>query len=366
MVGKMVFQNIFHRPIRTVVSVLAVAIEVGMVMLVVGLTSGVRADSAKRIGGLGADVMVQPPNSSVFLGMTSAPMPLKLGDYYEKVEHVEAVTPVYLEFTSSAGISMIWGIDMKSWDKVTGGFVYLKGGPFTGPYDILVDDLYARSGHIKVGQTLTLLNHNFRVSGIVDHGKGSRLFIPLQTMESMSQLQDKASIFFIKCTNPGYTPDVIASIKKLSPGYTVQSVQEYMSMVTSNDLPALNDFITVLISVATTIGFLVIFLSMYTTITERTREIGILKSLGATKRYIIELILREAGLLGVLGILAGYGGTFLADKFILEAFPTLTLELTFRWAVWAGLLAIAGTLLGAFYPAFRAARLDPVDALAYE
>jgi putative ABC transport system permease protein len=114
------------------------------------------------------------------------------------------------------------------------------------------------------------------------------------------------------------------------------------------------------------IGFLVIFLSMYTTITERTREIGILKSLGASKRYIMGIILREAGLLCAIGIVGGYGGTLFARRVILARFPTLSVELTPEWWAWAALLALVGTLMGASYPAFQAARLDPVDALAYE
>jgi putative ABC transport system permease protein len=105
---------------------------------------------------------------------------------------------------------------------------------------------------------------------------------------------------------------------------------------------------------------------MYTTITERTREIGVLKSLGASKLYIIEGILRESTFLCLIGILAGYGGTFMARRILHSAFPTLTVELTVLWAFYSAVLALAGSLLGAFYPALRAASLDPVDALAYE
>jgi putative ABC transport system permease protein len=133
-----------------------------------------------------------------------------------------------------------------------------------------------------------------------------------------------------------------------------------------SNLPGLNAFITAMIAIAVGIGFLVIFLSMYTTITERTREIGILKSLGASKGYIIAVILREASLLSAVGILAGYGGAVLARKAVLAAFPTLTVELTAEWALYAASLALLGSLLGAFYPALRAAQLEPVDALAYE
>jgi putative ABC transport system permease protein len=362
----MIFENILHRPIRTLVSILAVAIEVGMVMLVVGMTHGMLHESAKRVEGVGADIMVQPPEASLFLAMTQAPMPVQIGDRLAQIPHVLAVAPVLFLFNAHGGINLIYGIDMQSFNRVSGGFVYLKGGPFTNPYDILVDDWYARANDVKMGGTLNFLNHDFHVSGIVEHGKGARLFIPLSTAQDLSGARDKASIFFVKCTDPGYTHAVINSIRELLPKHQILSIKEYMSLMTSNNLPALDAFITAMVAVAVGIGFLVIFLSMYTTITERTREIGILKSLGAGKRYIIGVILREAGLLSILGILAGYGGTWLAKTLIVATFPTLTVELTVHWALWAGLLAIGGSLLGAFYPAIRAARLDPVDSLAYE
>ena len=64
MVNRMILANVLHRPVRTIVSVLAVGIEVGMVLLVVGLTTGMLNESAKRVEGVGADVMVQPPGAS--------------------------------------------------------------------------------------------------------------------------------------------------------------------------------------------------------------------------------------------------------------------------------------------------------------
>jgi len=362
----MIFENILHRPIRTLVSVLAVAIEVGMVMLVVGMTHGMLHESAKRVQGVGADIMVQPPGASFFFGLTEAPMPVQIGDRLAQIPHVLAVAPVLFLFNTHGGIDLIYGIDMASFNRVSGGFVYLKGGPFANPYDILVDDWYARANNVKVGETLNFLNHDFHVSGVVEHGKGARLFIPLATAQDLTGAHDKASIFYVKCTDPGYTHAVMNSIRELLPKHQILSIKEYMSLMTSNNLPALDAFITAMIAVAVGIGFLIIFLSMYTTITERTREIGILKSLGAGKRYIMGVILREAGLLSIMGILAGYGGTWLAKKIIVATFPTLTVELTLHWALWAGLLAIGGSLLGAFYPAIRAARLDPVDSLAYE
>lgn len=366
MVNRMVVSNILHRPVRTTVSVLAVAIEVSMVMLVVGLTSGMLHETAKRVEGVGADLLVQPPGASYFFALTQAPMPIKVGDRIAQLPRVLAVAPVLFQFNSTGGLNIIYGIDLPSFDRVSGGFVYHAGGPLAGPYDILVDNWYAKANQVKVGQTRNFLDHNFRVAGIVEHGKGARLFIPMKTAEDLSGAHDKASIFFVKCTDPAYTEEVIGSIHELLPKHQILSIKEYMSLMTSNNLPAMQAFVASMIAIAVGIGFLVIFLSMYTTITERTREIGILKSLGASKRYIIGAILREAGVLCLLGILAGYGGTVIARKIILEYFPTLSIDLTFEWALRAGLLAVVGSVLGAFYPALRAAQLDPVDALAYE
>jgi len=366
--NKMILVNVLHRPIRTVVSILAVAIEVTMVLIVVGLTTGLLNDAARRTQGIGADIMVQPSGASFMFSLSSAPVPIKVGDRLAEIPHVLAVAPVLFQSDlSTRGIGVIFGIDMASWNRVSGGFVYLSGQQFQGPMDALVDDWYAKANHLKVGSTLNLLSQNFHVCGIVEHGKGSRLFIPLATAQELSSSHDKASIFFIKCTDPGYTDDTEAAILRLLPGWEIHSIRQYMSMMTSNNLPALNTFITAMIGLAVSIGFLVIFLSMYTTITERTREIGILKSLGASKGYILGIILKEASLLGVIGIIAGYLSAALVRKVLVESFPTLFVEpMSLGWAAKAAMLALLGALIGSFYPALRAARLDPVDALAYE
>ena len=366
MVNRMIMSNVLHRPIRTVVSVLAVAIEVGMVLLVIGMTTGLLNDSKRRMEGVGADVLVQPPGSSFMIGFTSAPVPVKLQSRLVEINHVQAVAPVLIHVNMSGGLNLIYGIDAAAFDRVTGGFAYLDGQTLSGPDDILIDDWYARANHLKVGETTNMLNHDFRVAGIVNHGKGARVFVQLATLQDLAGARDKASIFFVKCTDPGYTEDVVKGLEELLPKYSILTLAEWTSLMSSNNIPAFNAFVTTLIAVAVAIGFLVIFLSMYTTITERTREIGILKSLGASKGYIIQVILREASLLSVMGILAGYGGTLIAIRLIHTSFPTLPVEIPGVWAARAAFLAIAGSLLGAFYPALRAAQLDPVDALAYE
>jgi putative ABC transport system permease protein len=105
---------------------------------------------------------------------------------------------------------------------------------------------------------------------------------------------------------------------------------------------------------------------MYTAVLERTREIGILKSLGASRGYILSSVLREAALVTVVGIALGVLFTFAIKAFLSYRFPTLSYSVPPEWWVRSLLIAFVGATLGAAYPAWKAAGKDPIDALAYE
>jgi putative ABC transport system permease protein len=361
----MIVQNVLHRPLRTLITILAVAIEVTLVIIVVGLTSGLLAESAKRIEGVGADIMVQPPSASVFMAFSGAPMPIAIGGKLEQLEYVQAVAPVLLQFNST-GLEIVYGIQQDTFKSVTGGFVFHDGHDLVEPNDIIVDDVYAKSKKVKMGQTIHVLEHDFHVVGIVEHGKGARLFVFLTTLQDMAGARDKASVFFIKCDRTDHTAAVIDEIRQLLPRYEIRPLKDFISLMTSSNLPGLGAFINVMIGIAVVIGFLVIFLSMYTTIIERTREIGVLKALGASKPYIVQIILSETTLLCVAGVIGGIGLSFLMRSIFIRLFPTLTILITATWILRAGLIAVVGGLLGAAYPAWLASRKDPVEALAYE
>ncbi|MGA3298679.1 MAG: ABC transporter permease [Candidatus Acidiferrales bacterium] len=361
----MIVQNVLHRPLRTLITILAVAIEVTLVIIVVGLTSGLLAESAKRIEGVGADIMVQPPSASVFMAFSGAPMPIAIGGKLEQLEYVQAVAPVLLQFNST-GLEIVYGIQQETFKAVTGGFVFHEGHDLADPNDIIVDDVYAKSKKVKMGQTIHVLEHDFHVVGIVEHGKGARLFVFLSTLQDMAGARDKASVFFIKCDRTDHTAAVIDEIRQLLPRYEIRPLKDFISLMTSSNLPGLGAFINVMIGIAVVIGFLVIFLSMYTTIIERTREIGVLKALGASKPYIVQIILSETTLLCVTGVIGGIGLSFLMRSIFIKLFPTLTILISATWILRAGLIAVVGGLLGAAYPAWLASRKDPVEALAYE
>jgi putative ABC transport system permease protein len=366
MMGELIARNLVHRPLRTLIGVLAVAVEVALVVLIVGLTSGLLNESAKRIQGVGADIVIQPPAASIFLGFSGSPMPIKIADKLADLKYAQAVTPALLQFNAVGGVETIWGIDRDSFHAVSSGFVFLQGHDMQGANDMLVDDWEARAKKLKVGDTYNLLNNDWQIAGIVEHGKGSRIYVPIATLQELVGARDKASIFLLKCTRSEHTEDVTAEIRTVLPGYTIRPIKDLMLLLTSTNVPGLEPFIHAMIALAVSIGLLVIFLTMYTTVIERTRDIGVLKSIGGTRSFIIRALLTESAALCIVGIGAGIGLSYAVRAAFLAGFPTLSIEITVPWILRAGAIALAGAVLGASYPAWIASRKDAVEALSYD
>ncbi len=368
MINKMVVANLVQRPLRSLISVSAVALEVTLILLIVSVFYGYLNGSKASQMGVGADVMVQPPGSSNLVGVTGAPMPVKVGDVLRKLPHIMVASPVIWELTTKPTVEVIYGIDFGSYNSIPPAFHFISGGPFQAPYDVIVDDYFAGSKHMKVGDSIEILDHEFRISGIVEHGKGARKFLPLATMQDLIGAPAHASVFYIKLDSPANVDTVVDEIKHV-PGmenYSVRSMQEWLSMMTPENLPGFATAIRIVIGISMVIGFLVIFQSMYTAVMERTREIGILKALGATKLYIVNVVLRETALLAVVGIVLGTIISLITRRAILFEKPTMRLFWSADWVVRATFIALIGALLGALYPAYKAAQKDPIDALAYE
>src|SRR3989442_1851421 len=163
MMGELIVRNLLHRPLRTLIGVMAAAVELALVVLIVGLTSGLLTETAKRIEGIGADIMLQPPAASIFLGFSGSPMPIKIADKLGELKYVQAVAPALLQFNSNGGVDTIWGIERQSFHDISGGLIFLAGRDMEGPDDLLVDDWAAKAKSLKVGDTSNLLNHNWQL-----------------------------------------------------------------------------------------------------------------------------------------------------------------------------------------------------------
>jgi putative ABC transport system permease protein len=371
--NKLIFANLLHRPLRSVISVLAVAIEVIMILSIVGIFTGMLNDQNRRTNGIGADLMLLPSNASLFNGLGSPSMPIADAEVLRKIPHVTVVSPAIQKIATNGSVEILYGIDYPTFNELK-PFKFLEGGPFEGPNDAIIDDLLASSKNPATGKpyavsdTITIMAHPFRVAGIVEQGKGGRKLIPIDTMAQMVDAEGKASIFYIKCDNPANDDLVMQEIRSIH-GFennTLTTVDSWLDQMTPSKIPAFKLTLGVITGIAVIIGFLVIFQSMYTAVLERTREIGILKAMGASQLTIVGVVLRESAVLSAAGVILGIAGTYGARALIAHLFPTMNFEITVPWLIRSALIAFVGSICGALYPAWMAARKDPIDALAYE
>jgi len=361
---KLILENLRHRPLRTLLSVLLIAIPVTLILTLVGLSQGMLEDSARRSRGVGADILVRPPNSSV-MNFSAATMPQNLVKWFQQQPHVTVAVGTAIALVS--GITSVSGVDLEEFSKLSGGFRFIERGPFKGPDEILIDDYYARQKKVHVGDYIVVLNHKWRVAGIFESGKLSHIVVPLSVLQNLQGNTRKVSQVYLKLDDPANTDAVIASLKKVLPEYQIYSMQDILTQFSVENLPGLREFINVMVGIAIVIAFAVVCLSMYMAVLQRTREIGILKSLGASRGYMLELIVAEAFVMGLCGTVAGILLSFLARWLILTLVPaSLQQAIAYDWWPKAGLIALFASLLGALYPGFRAARQDPIEALAYE
>jgi putative ABC transport system permease protein len=359
----LVVSNIRQRPLRSAISVLGVALGVTLVMLFTGLSRGMSDDLQRRSSNVRAEIIFTRPGS--FQGTTSANLSTKYVELLKQIEGVEAAVPVIRHFYPSGvwGVDQVEGVDWDSFAKMNNVRLVLGSAPRAAD-EIVIDETKASRNH-PVGSQLKLFGDKpYRVVGIYAPESGARAKLSLQAMQDALEAPGKCSYILVKCKNPSEQVAVANRINEQLKGNKIQFTREFFPSVESS-IPGLAVFMRVLVVLAAIVSALVVMLAMHTTITERTREIGILKAMGASRGYIISEIEREALLISAMGLVVGFALAALAG-FGIHKFTGLIFEFGGWWALTAALIGLGGGALGAFYPAARAANLDPVTALAYE
>lgn len=367
MIAKLVWENVRYRPIRTLLSILLIAVPVTLILTLIGMSHGFLDESKKRYAGVGADILFKAPSSSL-MSFSGATLPEKLIDVLASEPHVVQANGVVIAQIPNT-FDALTGIDIAKFNAMSGGFTFIGGHSFESPNDILVDTYYASQKHIQVGSALKVLNHDWHVAGIVEPGKLAHLFVQLPVLQDLISTSRTVSQIYLKLDNPA--PDnvtaVLAYLKNKYADYPMYSMAEIQTLMSVNSVPMVSTFINVVIGIGIVIGFAVVSLSMYMAVLQRTREIGILKSLGATKGFVMRLILSEAFILGFGGTVFGIILSFISREVMQVVAPaSFPQAIVLEWWPIAGGIAMGASLLGALYPGMLAVRQDPIEALAYE
>jgi putative ABC transport system permease protein len=251
---------------------------------------------------------------------------------------------------------------------MSGGFTFEQGHALQNPDDILLDSYYADQRHARAGDKIHIVNRDWNVAGIVAPGKLSHMFCNISVLQDLFNHKGMVSIVYLKVDDPNNIRPVIDDMKKNGLAeYQIYPMEEFTALFSPDKVPYLSQFITVIIGISVVISFAVVALSMYMSVLQRTREIGILKAIGASRSFILTLIVAESLTVGfagtVLGILFSYGTRALLHALVPSSLPQ---AIVYDWWPKAAGIVLGAALLGALYPGVSAARHDPVEALAYE
>jgi putative ABC transport system permease protein len=348
------------------VSIAGIALGVLLVVFTVGLAHGLLRERGKREANIGAEIILRPSGTIGLSGAQAFTIPISHVAEVMRVPGVRTAVAIgqFLDKSDTGfGSRLIEGIPYEQYAALN-NLTIKEGRALEKGDEVIVDAAWPQENGATLGSTVQIFERPFKLVGVYAPPGGGRIKIPLATMQDQVGSENRANTILVACDDPNQQELVATRIKEKFPDdqllFTRELPELYMSSV-----PALNVFLKVVVTVAATISTLVILLAMYTTVTERTRQIGILKSLGMSKRSIAWVIEQEAILVSVLGVGIGVLLMLLARFFVMRS-TNLVVDVEAKWIIISLVVGLVGGSAGALYPALRAARQDAVDALSYE
>jgi putative ABC transport system permease protein len=362
----LVLSNIRQRPTRTLISTSGVALGVILIILNTGLARGILNDRIKREQGVGAEIQFWRMGAQSLSTSNAMPLDLRYAERLKKIPGVRMVSPIghYVQSGNTGlGFEMVDAIEFDTYSAIS-NLRIVEGRAFQSDDEVIVDEFKARRLNMGVGSAIQVFGKTLRVAGIFSPEIGSRTKMSLGALQRALSQENKCLAILVK-VDDGVAPEEVARrIDAELPNNQVVLTRD-IGLNFGRQVPGFKGFVRAIMGLSMVVSSLVILLAMYTTITERTREIGILKSLGASKTYIISVIEKEAVAISLIGVVAGLVVALIA-AFAIERATTLKLEFHWSWILTATLIGLGAGVIGALYPAVRAANQDAVKALSYE
>lgn len=368
--NNLVTANLSHHPGRTAVSIVGVAVGVILVVLTVGLVRGMLRDRGTRDANTGVEILLSLRQQRG-LSLTSLPLslPVELAAKVRQVPGIAAVTAVgqHLEMKgeSGLGIRQVDGVEFESYVRAAKVRI-IEGEALPNAGDLAVVDIkYAAAHKVKPGlSTINIFDRNFKIIGVYAPETGARIMIPLSVMQRQAGALGKCSMLLVKAQNTEEQELIAARIAERFPEFRILFTRDLPKLF-AEGYGSFNLFLNVVTGLAAAISLLIISLTMFTAVSERTRQIGILKSLGASKSFIAGVFLKESLVISGAGVALGLIVALSARAALVNG-AGMKLEIAPDYVLFAALGGIVSGLLGALYPALRAAGQDPVKALSYE
>lgn len=377
------FNNLRRRKAKMAFLVAGMIIGIATIVTLYTITNAMKQEIADKFDQIGANMTVVPQSDDLsrsYEGVSASaaggtPPLIKISEVdkihtIKNKDNIAIVAPKLLDTLKVDNQnSLVMGVQfqnelrMKRWWK-------LQGNKPQRNDDVLLGSEIAKVLNKKPGDKVNIKGQPFRVAGVIQetgNQEDSVVIMDLKQLQTLSGKKDAVS--FVEVSALCSTCPIDAITKQISeklPGTQVSAIRE----VVQARKDFVDSFAQLAISVSVIIlvvGSLVVLITMMSSVNERTREIGIFRAIGFRKSHIMRIIFMEAGILSVLGGLAGYIIGMLAAK---AAAPTIAqMEVGISWDYRIGVLALVISVIigltASFLPAYRASQQDPVEALRF-
>jgi ABC-type antimicrobial peptide transport system permease subunit len=364
--GGMTVRNLWRRRTRTALTLLSIGVSIAAIVALGGVAGGMVGAFTTMMRDSQTDLFV----AEAGVDMDFSAIDERVGERLAARPEVDGVSGMFWTGASTEEMSMLIIYGYHPREFAIRRYRIIEGEPLSGRRQIIVGRITAEKAGVDVGDTLRLLNSNFHVVGIYETGtafEDAGVVIGLREAQSITGKLRQVQFYLVSLRDPDQVDAVQAELEAAFPDLDFSLTSELAE--STSDFRVMTEMADQISLAAVFIGALGMLNTMLMSVLERTREIGVLRSLGWRRRRVLWMILKESLILGavggILGIPLGVGlGMLVGTAGIwggaLE--PTYTPRLFVQAVVVA---AVAGAI-GGLYPAWRATRMRPVEALRYE
>jgi putative ABC transport system permease protein len=372
--GTLILKNVVRRPLRSALTVIAIAIAICAVVSLVGIARGFQQSLADLYERVGVDLIVVRSGGRQRL---NSALDARLGDKIRALPGVKDVLPGLVDVLSFSDYG-IYSVILQGWVPETAAFEHLKmeSGRMLTRKDrkaVMLGTLLAKNLGKKVGDTIDLLeDEQFTIVGIYESFnvyENGAMIIPLDQLQRIMDRPNQVTGFSLILTEEGrrHLPRVRQEVEALARNISAMPTKEHVDSLQEIRLGKAMAFLTS--AIALVIGLFGVMNTMVMAVHERTQEIGILRAVGWRPGRVLRLVLYEAVALSLIGAFLGTVGSIILVR-LLQFVPTANVLIAGRIQpdlILYGFLIAAGVgLVGGILPARRASRMLPTAALRQE